>query len=142
MSMLAVRRLHPEAKLPTRAYEGDAGFDLYALEDVPVYGSSLSEVRTGIAVEIPPGHVGLVLDRSSVAKKHLKVVGGVIDSGYRGEIIVLLYNLAPPPVSWMVRKGDKIAQLVVCRLADLQGVREVKSLSETERGGRGFGSSG
>jgi dUTP diphosphatase len=140
---LRVRRLRPDAILPTRAYDGDAGLDLYAVEDAVLGPGERASVATGIAVEIPPGHAGLVLPRSGLAARHgISVVNapGLIDAGYRGEVRVLLLNTdrAQP---FELAAGDRVAQLVVVRV-EAPEVVEVESLAVSERGAGGFGSSG
>ncbi|MDE2143473.1 MAG: dUTP diphosphatase, partial [Elusimicrobia bacterium] len=94
MNELPLRRLDPAAVLPTRAHADDAGLDLYGLEDATVAPGEGKLLRTGVAVAIPAGHVGLVCDRSSLAKRGLKTAGGVIDAGYRGEIGVVVWNIS------------------------------------------------
>ena len=91
--VLPVRRLDPGAVLPSRAHAGDAGLDLYALEDSAVPAGEGRLLRTGIAVAVPAGHAGLICDRSSLAKRGLKTAGGVVDAGYRGEVGVMLWNI-------------------------------------------------
>ncbi len=143
MSTLRVRRLHPDAVLPTRAYEGDAGLDLRAIEDLTLGPGERGSVRTGIAVEIPSGQAGLVLVRSGLASRHgiaLVNAPGLIDAGYRGEIQVLLLN-TDRRSAFNVRRGDRIAQLVLVRVETPQ-VAEVPELALSERGPGGFGSSG
>lgn len=143
MSQLRVRRLEPGARLPTRAYEGDAGVDLYALESAELGPGERTSVRTGIAVEIPPGHAGLVLPRSGLAARHgiaLVNAPGLIDAGYRGELKVLLLN-TDPSEPFRVDAGDRVAQLVLVRVEVLE-VTEVEELALSERGPGGFGSSG
>jgi dUTP pyrophosphatase len=143
MTRLQVRRLHPAARLPTRAYEGDAGLDLYALEPAELAPGERASLRTGIAVEIPPGQAGLVLPRSGLAARHgiaLVNAPGLIDAGYRGEISVLLLN-TDRVSSFSVAVGERIAQLVLVRVETLH-VAEVEELALSERGGAGFGSSG
>ena len=143
MSTLRVRRLHPDAVLPTRAYEGDAGLDLRAIEDLTLGPGERGSVRTGIAVEIPSGQAGLVLARSGLASRHgiaLVNAPGLIDAGYRGEIQVLLLN-TDRRSAFDVRRGDRIAQLVLVRVETPQ-VAEVPELALSERGPGGFGSSG
>jgi dUTP pyrophosphatase len=140
---LRVRRLHPDALLPTRAYDGDAGLDLYALEPVRLGPGERAAVRTGIAIEIPPGQAGLVLPRSGLAARHgiaLVNAPGLIDAGYRGEVQVLLLNTdrASP---FTLDAGDRIAQLVLVRI-EAPEVCEVEELAASERGTGGFGSSG
>jgi dUTP pyrophosphatase len=143
MSQLRVRRIDPAARLPTRAYEGDAGLDLYALELVELAPGARAAVRTGIAVEIPPGQAGLVLPRSGLAARHgiaLVNAPGLIDAGYRGELRVLLLN-TDRDVPFTVAPGERIAQLVLVRV-ETPLVAEVEELALSERGAGGFGSSG
>jgi dUTP pyrophosphatase len=140
---LRVARLDPRATLPTRAHPGDAGLDLHALEAATLAPGERASVPTGIAVEIEPGHAGLVLPRSGLAARHgISVVNapGLIDSGYRGELHVLLLN-TDRRESFQLRAGDRIAQLVLIAVAAAEPV-EVGQLSETPRGAGGFGSSG
>jgi dUTP pyrophosphatase len=140
---LPVSKLKPEATVPTRAHEGDAGLDLYACEPAHIGPGERWSVGTGIAVEIPAGHAGLVLPRSGLAKKHgiaLVNAPGLIDSGYRGEVRVLLLN-TDPAETFRVEAGDRIAQLVLTPIALAEPV-ETKALAESARGDGGFGSSG
>jgi dUTP pyrophosphatase len=140
---LPVAKLSPEATLPTRAHEGDAGLDLYACEAAHIGPGERWSVGTGVAVEIPEGHAGLVLPRSGLAKKHgiaLVNAPGLIDAGYRGELRVLLLN-TDPAETFRVEPGDRIAQLVIAPLALAEPV-EVEALAESARGDGGFGSSG
>jgi dUTP pyrophosphatase len=140
---LRIARLHERAILPTRAYPGDAGLDLYALEPARLEPGERASIRTGIAVEIPPGQAGLVLPRSGLATKAgiaLVNAPGLIDSGYRGEIRVLLLN-TDRATAFMVDAGDRIAQLVLVGIQTPTPV-EVPVLEITERGAGGFGSSG
>lgn len=140
---LRVTRLRDDARVPTRAHEGDAGLDLYAAEVASLEPGRRASVGTGIAVAIPPGHAGLVLPRSGLAKRHgitLPNAPGLIDSGYRGELRVLLLN-ADPFERFEVGPGDRIAQLVVTPFAEAEPV-DVEQLNETARGLAGFGSSG
>ena len=136
---LPIRRLEPAAVLPTRAHADDAGLDLYALEDSLVPPGEGRLLRTGVAVAIPAGHVGLVCDRSSLAKRGLKTAGGVIDAGYRGEVGVVVWNLSREPQP--VKKGERAAQLLVIPIATPAPV-ESADLGATSRGGNGFGSTG
>jgi len=140
MAELKVKKLHPEAKPPVRKREGDAGLDLYSVEEVVLKPGERRAVSTGVAVEIPPGHFGLVKDRSGLAlKEGLHCLAGVIDENYRGEVKVVLINLGEQEVR--LPKGSRIAQLLIIPYAKVSVV-EVGELSETERGERGFGSSG
>ncbi|MEB3983220.1 dUTP diphosphatase [Mycobacterium sp. 663a-19] len=145
---LAVVRLDPELPLPSRAHDGDAGVDLYSAEDVKLEPGQRALVRTGVAVAVPHGMVGLVHPRSGLAARvGLSIVNspGTIDAGYRGEIKVALINLDPgEPI--VVHRGDRIAQLLVQRV-ELVELVEVSSfdeagLAETTRGHGGHGSSG
>lgn len=141
--VLRVRRTDPRAILPTRAYAHDAGLDLYALEPVRLEPGQRATARTGVAVEVPAGHAGLVLPRSGLATRHgiaLVNAPGLIDAGYRGELQVLLLNTdRTAPCS--LAAGDRIAQLVLVAVAT-PAVIEVEELSDSERGVGGFGSSG
>jgi dUTP pyrophosphatase len=140
---LRIARLSEGAVLPTRAHDGDAGLDLYAAEQAHLGPGERWSVPTGVAVEIPPGHAGLVLPRSGLAREHgIALVNspGLIDSGYRGEIRVLLLNTDPAQV-YRVQAGDRIAQLVVVAVASPEPV-EVEALAESVRAAGGFGSSG
>ena len=140
---LPISRLNDEAVLPTRAHDGDAGLDLYACEAAHIGPGERWSVGTGVAVEIPDGHAGLVLPRSGLAKKHgitLVNAPGLIDSGYRGELRVLLLNTDPAD-TFRVEPGDRIAQLVISPVVLAEPV-EATALAESARGGGGFGSSG
>ena len=136
-------RLRPDARMPTRAHDGDAGLDLCAVEPTVLGPGERASVPTGVAVEIPPGHAGLVLPRSGLALRHgIAVVNspGLIDAGYRGELRVLLLNTdRNEPFS--ITPGDRIAQLVLTRV-ETPPVEEVDSLTDSVRGEGGFGSSG
>lgn len=138
-----MRRLHPDAVVPARAHPGDAGLDLVAIapHDLPPGGRVA--VPTGLAVAIPQGHAGLVVPRSGLARRHGVTVAnapGLIDSGYRGELIVLLVNLGDAPHA--IAAGDRVAQLVITPVADATP-REVETLPGSDgRGEGGFGSTG
>jgi dUTP pyrophosphatase len=141
--ILHYRRLSPEARPPTRAHEGDAGFDLHAVEAASIAPGERASVGTGVAVAIPDGHAGLVVPRSGLAARHgisLVNAPGLIDAGYRGELRVLLMN-GDPKESFRVDPGDRIAQLVVLAVAAPE-LEEVAALDATSRGEGGFGSSG
>lgn len=140
---LPIAKLNGEAVLPSRAHEGDAGLDLYACEAAHIGPGERWSIGTGIAVEIPDGHAGLVLPRSGLAKRHgISLVNGpgLIDSGYRGEIRVLLLNTDPAEV-FRVEPGDRIAQLVLTPVVLAEPV-EAEALADSARGDGGFGSSG
>src|SRR3984885_3977020 len=163
--MIKVQLLHPDARVPTVNYAGsDLGFDLYSIEDVTLEPGVPTKVRTGIAVEGPEG-CGFVLgDRSSMAAKGVTYAGGRIDAGYRGEILVCLINANQPEYSIettrnaagavtnvtlartdatvLIRKGDKIAQMSPFESRTTLEVVVVDELTASDRGAKGFGSSG
>jgi dUTP pyrophosphatase len=139
---LAVRRLRPDAQLPARAYAHDAGFDLSACERVELGPGERALVPTGLAVAIPDGHAGYVQPRSGLASRHgISIVNtpGLVDAGYRGELLVNLVN-TDPEEPFVVEAGMRIAQLVILRVPEVEVV-EVDELPESERGAKGFGSS-
>jgi dUTP pyrophosphatase len=139
---LAVRRLRPDAQLPARAYSHDAGFDLSACERVELGPGERALVPTGLAVAIPDGHAGYVQPRSGLASRHgISIVNtpGLVDAGYRGELLVNLVN-TDPDEPFVVEAGMRIAQLVILRVPEVEVV-EVDELPESERGAKGFGSS-
>ena len=143
MTELAVRRLREEAVLPERAYPGDAGLDLVSCERLVIEPGQRAVVGTGIAVAIPDGHAGLVVPRSGLAARHgIGIVNapGLVDSGYRGELRVVLVNTDGTD-SFTVEPGMRIAQLVLVPVSAAEPV-EVDVLPETARGLAGFGSSG
>jgi dUTP pyrophosphatase len=137
---LKVKRINKRAKLPTKAYTGDAGLDLYCKENMTVFPGQLFGVYTGISVEIPEGYVGLIWDKSGVSRRGLHILAGVVDSGYRGEVIVVMKHLGESIESF--NEGDKVAQMVIQPVATCVDIEEVKELSSSERGEGGFGSSG
>jgi dUTP pyrophosphatase len=139
---LAFQRLREDAVLPERAYDGDAGLDLAACERVELPPGTRAVVGTGVAVAIPEGHAGFVQPRSGLAARHgIAVVNspGLVDSGYRGELKVVLLN-TDRDESFVVEPGMRIAQLVVVPVATPKPV-EVAELPGSERGEKGFGSS-
>lgn len=163
--MLKVKLLHPEAQAPTVAYAGsDLGFDLYSVEDVVLQPGVPTKVHTGIAVEGPPGWGFILGDRSSMAAKGVTYAGGRIDAGYRGEILVCLINVNQPgysinmtrdahglvtevsmdrsDVSVTIHKGDKIAQMSPFESRTQLEIAVVEELTGSDRGAKGFGSSG
>lgn len=140
MLKIRFKKLSARAKAPSYSHPGDAGMDLYANESVAIKKGEATRIPTGIAIEISDGYVGLVWDKSSLSTNHgLKTLGGVIDAGYRGEIIVGLINLGKE--DYIVEKHQKIAQLLIQKIerAELEGTDE---LSESKRGMGGFGSTG
>jgi dUTP pyrophosphatase len=139
---LAVRRLRPDAQLPTRAYAHDAGIDLSACERVELGPGERALVPTGLAVAIPEGYAGYVQPRSGLASRHgISIVNtpGLVDAGYRGELLVNLVN-TDRRETFVVEPGMRIAQLVILPVPHVDVV-EVDELPESERGAKGFGSS-
>lgn len=139
MSLL-IFKFHEDAKLPTVAHPRlDLGYDLYTLEHVVIEPGKQAEIRTGIGVEFERMACGFIIkDRSSFAKRRLYTHGGVIDSGYRGEIIVFMENASTEIVS--ITAGTKFAQMIPLPTLTFTEVVEAKELSQTERGNKGFGS--
>jgi len=138
--VVKIRRLSEEVKLPSYAYPGDAAFDLCAAEEASLAPGEYRGIPTGLAMEIPEGYVGLVWDKSGLAVKGgLKTLGGVIDCGYRGEVLVGLTNLSAETRSF--NKGDKLAQMIIQKKETVE-IEEVSTLPDSPRGERGFGSSG
>lgn len=142
MIELAVRRLRPDAQLPTRAYAHDAGIDLSACERVELGPGERALVPTGLAVAIPEGYAGYVQPRSGLSSRHgISIVNtpGLVDAGYRGELLVNLVN-TDRRETFVVEPGMRIAQLVILPVPHVDVV-EVEELPESERGAKGFGSS-
>jgi dUTP pyrophosphatase len=140
---LPIQKLKVNAVLPTRGHPGDAGLDLFSTEDAHLGPGERWSVGTGIAVEIPAGHAGLVLPRSGLARDHgITLVNspGLIDAGYRGEVRVLLLN-TDPAETLRIEAGARIAQLVVTPVATPEPI-ELSELSDSPRGEGGFGSTG
>lgn len=140
--MLSVKfkKLGENIKTPTYAYHGDAAFDLFARIETELKPGEWKNIPTGLALEIPDGYAGLIWDKSSVAMKNgIKTLGGVIDAGYRGEVEVGVMNLGDK--IYIFEKGHKVAQMIIQKIEQAEMV-EVMELGETERGSKGFGSSG
>jgi dUTP pyrophosphatase len=136
---MPVKKLSPHATLPTRNNPTDAGLDLYAAEDKEIKDQCGEMIKTDIAISLPPNTVGMICDRSGMGKKGFKVHGGIVDVPYRGSVNVILWNHSGQTQS--IKKGDRIGQLLVIPLL-FPELEEVDSLDETERGDKGFGSSG
>ena len=146
--VIQVQKLSEQATIPTKANATDAGYDLYALENTEIFAGKRRLVRTGVAMAIPEGYAGLIWPRSGLAvKQGIDVFAGVIDSGYRGEIRVCLYNschgssVSGTADSFKIKAGDRIAQILFQNIEDFE-LYEVKDLDSTARGHGGFGSSG
>lgn len=135
-----IKLLRPEAKIPSYGREGDAGLDLYCCEDYELQPGERRRFALGFAMELPKGTVALMWDRSGMAANHgIHSLAGVIDSNYRGEVNVVLYNTSKEP--YTVSSGDKIAQMLIQRHETVQ-FKEVSELADSERGDRGWLSSG
>lgn len=145
---MRVKLLDPRAKTPTVAHPGsDLGYDLYALNDVHMIRNVPAKIKTGIAIEFNSGWGGIIKDRSSMALNGFSVLGGVIDGGYRGEIIVIMaVNHINHPVNGIfipeIKAGQKIAQLILHPANTIFPMEVVEELGQTDRGENGFGSSG
>lgn len=138
--ILKIKKLHVDAKMPSYAHHDDAGFDLFSLENCKVKVGERVAVPTGIAMEIPEGFVGLIWDKSGLAVKHgINTIAGVVDSSYRGEVVVALVNNGESDYTF--EKGHKVAQMIIQKKETVQ-FEEVKELSDTVRGAGGFGSTG
>lgn len=137
---LRVRKLNASAKLPSFAHDDDAGLDLFSLRDWTVKSDGqVYKIDTGIAFEIPVGFVGLIWDKSGISLKGVKTVGGVIDSGYRGDITVGVVNVSKE--DYVINAGDKIAQILI-QSVEHPEVVEIEELSDSNRGIKRYGSTG
>lgn len=138
MENIIVEKINEKANILTKAYEGDVGYDLYCYEDLIIHPGDIVRIKTGIKVQLPKGTFGIIADRSSLGTNGLKVMGGIIDNGYRGEIIVVLLNTSR--VTIYIKKNEKIAQLLVLDFKHYP-IKEGKVNNNTQRGAKGFGSS-
>jgi len=137
---IKIKKLKENAVVPGYAHEGDAGMDLFSAEDIVINPGERGIVCTGISVEIPNGYVGLVWDKSGLAsKKGIKTMAGVMDSGYRGEWKIVLFNTGSE--QHQIKEGDKIAQVLIQPI-ECAEIEEVKELEDSSRGDGGFGSTG
>jgi dUTP pyrophosphatase len=136
---IKIKRLNPEAKIPSYAHAGDVGMDLYSLEEKTVMPGEHARFFTGFAMEFPIGYAAIVKDKSSISKAGLHTMGGVFDAGFRGEYNVHLVNLSDKP--YTIEKGDKIAQIVMLPI-EMPDIEESDELSDSTRGTGGFGSTG
>ncbi len=137
---LRIKLLSPDAKVPTKGHPGDAGIDFYSTEAVVFAPHGQMRVPTGVAVEIPEGYVGLIWDKSSVSfNQGLKVMGGVIDAGFRGEVTMSLYNTTSK--EQVIEKGNKIAQMILQKFEEC-AIVVAEELSDTVRGAGREGSTG
>jgi dUTP pyrophosphatase len=137
--VLKVKRIHPAARLPAYGHAGDAGMDLFSCLGVTLAPGEVRAVPTGIQMAIPPGHVGLVWDKSGISLRGVHRLAGVVDAGYRGEVKVVMVNLGSAP--YVVEAGMKIAQMLIQPVISVSVV-EAADLDDTVRGEGGFGSTG
>jgi len=136
---LKVKKIHPAAKLPAYGHPGDAGLDLFSCGESELAPGEVKAIPTGLEMAIPPGHVGLVWDKSGLSLEAVHRLAGVVDAGYRGEVRVVLANLGPRP--FKISLGMKIAQMLVQPVQSVKVV-EAETLEATSRGRGGFGSTG
>ncbi len=137
--ILKVKKLKPEAKMPSYAHPGDVGMDVYSMETITLNPGEHHRFWHGFALEFPSGYAGLIMDKSSISKAGLGHMGGVFDAGYRGEYNTHLVNLSKE--AYTVEEGDKVAQLVIVPV-EIAELEETDTLSESSRGEGGFGSTG
>ncbi len=138
--LFKIKKIHPKAKTPKYALPGDAGMDLFSVEKIFIKPGEIIAIKTGITIELPKKTVGLIWDKSGLAlKSGIKVMGGVIDESYRGEVGVIVANLSKK--IHKVEMGDMIAQLLVQKI-ERPKIEEVDDLSDTKRSNKGFGSTG
>lgn len=137
---LKIKKLREDAMIPSFNHDTDAGLDMYSVDEVLVAPQERKAVDTGIALELPKGHAGLVWDRSGLAlKEGIITMGGVIDEGYRGEIKIIVYNMTDQ--YYQIKKGDRIAQMLIQKVEHPK-IEVTGMLSESDREAKGFGSSG
>lgn len=138
--LIKFQKILDDAIIPHYAHLGDAGMDIFSAEDAVIKAGERKNIRTGVKMEMPNGFVGLVWDKSGLAMKNgIKTMAGVIDSGYRGEIGIVLVNLSDQ--DFKIEKGQKIAQMLIQKV-EWAEIEEVQELSETKRGDGCFGSTG
>jgi dUTP pyrophosphatase len=140
VNTLKLKKLHEDALVPSKGSEHAAGYDLYAIESVDIRSTCRAKIRTGIALELPVGTVGLIWPRSKLASNHgIQVLAGVVDSDFRGELMISILNSGHETVE--IRKGDKVAQLLIQPILNhYSGFHVVDELPETVRGSAGINS--
>jgi dUTP pyrophosphatase len=136
---LKVKKIHKDAKLPSYGHVGDAGLDLFSVMDCVLKGGEARAISTGIQVAIPDGYVGMIWDKSGISLQNIHRLAGVVDSGYRGEVKVVMTNLSTEAFS--IEKGMKIAQMLIQPVSKVKVV-DSEELDDTSRGEGGFGSTG
>jgi len=141
---LGVYLIHPDVSMPSKAYHGDVGIDFYSIEEKTLHFGTPTEFRTGLVLDIPDGYCIVLHDRSGLGFKGVKVLGGVIDSGYKGEVKICLVNLSRGTDSIKIPAKSKIAQGIILPVIEVDIVKRSGSIEEelpSERGTKGFGSS-
>lgn len=136
---LYIKKLREDAKIPTRAHYDDAGIDIFAHGTHIVESHQTIAIPTGVSMELEKGYVSLVWDKSGIALKGIKTIGGVIDAGYRGEYKIMVHNLSSVPHTFS--HGDKVAQILIQKV-EFPELEVVEELSDSKRGTGGFGSTG
>lgn len=137
---IQIKKLHPNAKVPSYAHPGDAGMDICCVESITIPPKSRVSIKTGIAIALPQGYVSLLWDKSGLAAKHgITILAGVLDAHYRGEYIVVAYNTTDAPYTFSA--GDKVAQILIQKI-EQPTIEVVAELDETARSTSGFGSTG
>jgi dUTP pyrophosphatase len=136
---IKIKKLHRDAIIPKYAHEGDAGMDIYSIEDTIMPAGERAIISTGITIELPKDYVSLIWDRSSLAVNGVTTMGGVIDSGYRGEYKIILFNASND--DYVIKKGQKIAQILIQKVETAE-IKQVEELTESSRGEGRFGSTG
>jgi dUTP pyrophosphatase len=137
---IKIKKLNPDAIVPRYAHEGDAGLDLFSTQTIIIHPGERVQIPTGVAIELPPGYVALIWDKSGLSSLHgLKIMAGVIEHTYRGEYMACMINLGPK--DYTIEKGHKVAQLLIQKI-ETAVVEVVDELSESVRGTNNFGSSG
>ncbi|MHA1206254.1 MAG: dUTP diphosphatase [Candidatus Hodarchaeales archaeon] len=136
---LKVKKIDEKAQIPTKHNPNDAAFDLYAVNDILIPAGTTEIVHTGICIEIPAGNFGKIESRSSLAKRGIFCTAGVIDSGYRGEVMIVMNNMSQE--NYSLKQGDRIAQMIIHKVENFEIVASENLDENLDRGG-GFGSSG
>ncbi|MCK5459539.1 dUTP diphosphatase [Candidatus Parcubacteria bacterium] len=140
--LLKIKKISPDAKLPTFAHSDDAGMDLYSSEDLEIQPRKKVNIKTGVIMEIPKGYAGLIWDKGGIANRSIHTLAGVVDAGYRGEVIVLMINLSNE--TYKIKKGQKIAQMLIQKIErpEIKEVLTDDKMQESLRGSGKFGSTG
>ena len=140
--LLKIKKISPDAKLPSFAHSDDAGMDLYSNENLEIQPREKVNIKTGIIMEIPKGYSGLIWDKGGIANKSIHALAGVVDAGYRGEIIILLINLSNK--TYKIKSWQKIAQILIQKIErpEIKEVLNDNKIQDSDRGNGKFGSTG